>query len=670
MMKRLLLSGLATASLLALAHSPAFPQEGAQPFQITVDGQVVAGDTLPAPADSGKVQVDVKFDGLGVRPMLNVSTVPMRATFKAGDTIGFLGSLNYAAWIARGEIRISRAGDASQDAIVAVLPISDMATAEWLMPADGPADMQYVFRVYDDKGRFDETVPLPLSRSASDLPVHDFGSKATAPGYSEDRTAVRNIDVRGGAVTVHGRNVPEGHDVLVMGEPIPVDADGSFVVERILPQGTHDVSVKVNDGNEGLDFSRSVSIPENEWFYVGLADFTAGMNLKDHVENLSPDDFKDDAYTRGRLAFYLKGKIRGRYILTAAADTGEQKLRSIFKGLDEKDPRTFLKRLDPDDYYPVYGDDSVAVEDAPTKGKFYVRLDKGPSHVMWGNFKSGITGTSFLRHQRALYGAQGVYRSESPAPDGGAATDLQVHAAMPGTVPQKDVFRGTGGSAYFIKHQDVTPGSDTVEIEVRNAVTGWVVERRSLTYGTDYDFDYVQGVIILRTPLSSTNSVGTENYLVASYEYTPAARDVEGYVQGGRAQQWLGNHVRVGVTGLKEKTESADQLLYGADVHVRASEGTWLEGEVARSDGPGFGSYYSADGGLTIQTNASAGVAGKTAEAWRVEGRVALEDLTDRAKGHVGARYEHHGKGFSSLEVDADKQKRLMGAEADVEITN
>lgn len=670
MMKRHLLRALAAASLVALVHARAFAQEAEQPFQITVDGQVVAGDTLPAAADSDKVQVDVKFDGLGVRPMLNVSTVPMRASFKAGDNIGFLGSLNYAAWIARGEIRISKAGDTSQDGPVAVLPISDMATAEWVMPADGPADLQYVFRVYDDKGRFDETEPLPLSRTTSDLPTHDFGEKATAPGYSEDRTAIRNIDVHGGAVTVHGRNVPQGHEVTVMGEPVPVDPDGSFIVERILPQGTHDVAVKVNDGGEGLDFTRSVTIPENEWFYVGLADFTAGMNLKNHVEKLSPDDFKDDAYTRGRLAFYLKGKIQGRYILTAAADTGEQKLTQIFKGLDGKDPRAFLKRIDPDDYYPVYGDDSVAAEDAPTKGKFFIRLDKGPSHVMWGNFKSSITGTSFLRHQRALYGAQGVYKSETPAPDGGAATDIQIHAAMPGTVPQKDVFRGTGGSAYFIKHQDVTPGSDTVEIEVRNAITGWVVERRTLTYGTDYDFDYVQGVVILRTPLSSTNAAGTENYLVINYEYTPAARDVKGYVEGGRAQQWFGDHVRVGVTGLKEKTEDADQLMYGADVRVQHSEGTWLEGEVARSEGPGFGSSYSADGGLTIQNNASSGVANKTAEAWRVEGRVALEDLTDSAKGHVGARYEHQGKGFSSLEVDADKQKRLMGVDADVEVTD
>lgn len=664
---------LSAASLLALAIATSALAQDADtelPFTITVDGEQVAGDTLPSQADRAKLQVDVKFDGLGVRPMLNVSTVPMRAAFKAGDDIGFLGSLNYAAWVAKGEIRVFERGSDTQDGLVAVLPVSDMATAQWVMPAVGPKDLEYVFRVYDAEGRFDETTPLPLSRTAQDLPTHDFGKKAMAPGYSEDRTAIRNIQLHGGAVTVNGRNVPAGHRVFVMGEPVPVDPDGSFVVQRILPQGTHRVDVRVENGADALDFSRSVTIPESEWFYVGLADFTAGKNFNSHIENLRPGDFDDDVYTHGRLAFYLKGKIKGRYILTAAADTGEQRLKSIFKGLDDKDPRTFLKRLDPDDYYPVYGDDSVAVEDAPTKGKFYVRLEKGPSHVMWGNFKSNITGSKFLRHQRALYGAQAVYRSAAPAPDGGARTAVDLHAAMPGTVPQRDVFRGTGGSAYFVKHLDVTPGSDTVSIEVRNTITGWVVERRTLTYGTDYDFDYVQGVVILRAPLSSSDTFGTENHLVVGYEYTPAARDVDGYVAGGRAQKWIGNHVRVGVTGLKENTEGADQVLYGADVHVRYSEGTWLEGEVARSEGPGFGSSYSADGGLTIQSNASSGVPGKTAQAWRVEGRLALEDLSPRAKGHVGARYEHHGKGFSSLEVDARDTRRLMGADADFEVND
>jgi hypothetical protein len=656
----------------ALAETPL-------PFAISVDGQRVDGSTLPetaAAADAAEeMNIEVKFDGLGVNPTLNVSTMPPRASYKVGDELRFLASTNYAAWIDHAEVRIYARGKHKASNLVQVIELKNDATAVWVLPAGTPDKMDYVLRVYDADGRFDETLPLPINVTSSDFADHettasDRGETATAPGYAEDRTAVRNIDVAGGAVTVYGRHVPADHDVTVAGEPVPVDGDGSFVVQRIFPSGSHRVAVKVSKDGEGLDFSRDIEIPETEWFYVGLADFTLGYNLKDHVQDIRPGEFDNDIYTRGRSAFYVKGKIQGRYILTAAADTGEQRLKSMLKGLDEKDPQQFLKRIDPDDYYPVYGDDSFAVEDAPTAGKFYVKLQRGPSHVMWGNFKSNITGSEFLRSERALYGAQGVYRSNIPAPDGGAVTSVDAHAALPGTIPQRDQFRGTGGSAYFMKHQDITPGSETLTIETRNALTGWITARSSLKYNDDYDFDYVQGVAILKKPLSSSSSVGTENYLVANYEYTPAARDVKGYVVGGRAQQWIGDNVRVGVTGLREKTGVADQNMVGADIHVQKSEGTYIEAEVAHSKGPGFGSSYSADGGLTIQNNGTAGNS-KSANAYRVEGHVAVEELTNgKATGDVVARMEHYEKGYSTPSMDARDSRTLWGVEGNVDVSD
>ena len=662
---------------LALAASPLLMTTAvcaeALPFEITVDGQRVDGSTLPQGATDqvqGALDIQVKFDGLGVTPLLNVSTVPPRAAFKAGDDIEFLASFNYAQWIDRGEVRIYKRGQRRADGLVQTLAIDEKGLAHWLMPIDAPRDMEYVLRVYDADGRFDETLPLPLSNVSGDFSTHDKGEAATAPGYSEDRTALRNIDVSGGSITVYGKNVPADHEVRIAGELVPVDAEGGFVVQRIFPTGQHQVDIKIEKDGEGLDFSRAVEIPETEWFYVGLADFTAQLNLNNHVEDVRPGEFGNDLTTKGRLAFYVKGKIKGRYILTAAADTSEKNLKSIFKGLDEKDPRQFLKRIDPDDYYPVYGDDSTTVEDAPTQGKFYVKLERGPSHVMWGNFKANITGSKFLRNERALYGGQLVYRSNTPAPDGGAVTSVDAHAALPGSLPQNDLFRGTGGSAYFLKHQDISPGSDTVAIETRNAVTGWVISRSVLKYGIDYDLDYVQGVIILRQPLASSSSIGSENYLVASYEFTPAAGDVNGYVVGGRVQQWLGDHLRVGLTGQKENTKTTDQKLVGADVLIGNSDGTYVEAEIAQSQGPGFGSSYSPDGGLSLQNNGTAGTADKKAKAYRIEGHLDLEDITDHGiKGKLVARYEKFEKGYSSPLADVPKAKILWGVEGDVQLS-
>ena len=101
--------------------------------------------------------------------------------------------------------------------------------------------------------------------------------RPTAPGFSDDNTAFRNIQVDGGAVTVAGRNIPPGHAVEVLGEQIPVDAQGRFVVQRILPIGDHDVDVALKGGESGsLSFDRGINIPSSEWFYVGLADLTLG----------------------------------------------------------------------------------------------------------------------------------------------------------------------------------------------------------------------------------------------------------------------------------------------------------------------------------------------------------------------------------------------------------
>ena len=83
-------------------------------------------------------------------------------------------------------------------------------------------------RVYDREGRFDETRALTLARTTRALAEHKPADEAVAPGAGEDRTAIRNIDIVGGAVTVFGRNVPQGHTVTVLGEAVPVDADGQF----------------------------------------------------------------------------------------------------------------------------------------------------------------------------------------------------------------------------------------------------------------------------------------------------------------------------------------------------------------------------------------------------------------------------------------------------------
>ena len=130
----------------------------------------------------------------------------------------------------------------------------------------------------------------------------------------------------------------------------------------------------------------------------------------------------------------------------------------IFSAISaSKDPRYLLRKLDPDRYYPVYGDDSTMVEDAPTYGKFYVRLERGNSHILWGNFQTQWTGSELTQFSRALYGAQLLLNTSSITQYGEKRAALSAFASEPGTLQSRDEFRGTGGSLYYLRHMDITP---------------------------------------------------------------------------------------------------------------------------------------------------------------------------------------------------------------------
>ena len=174
---------------------------------------------------------------------------------------------------------------------------------------------------------------------------------------------------------------------------------------------------------------------------------------------------------------------------------------------------------------------------------------------MWGNYQTEVNQTDFAQINRGLYGLKAHYGSPTQTSFGEQRIQVDAFAAEPGTAHQREEFRGTGGSVYFLQKQDLSIGSERMRIEVRDANSNIVLNARSLVYGDDYDIDYIQGRIILSQPLTSTvddgflvqdgTLSGNPAYLVAYYEYTPLVTDLDdGLFYGGRAQAWIGDFVR------------------------------------------------------------------------------------------------------------------------------
>lgn len=671
-------------------------------ISIEVDGETIVGSIIRQGNASlqGRLQeadIQIKFDGLDVTRRLSVSLAEPKSSIRFGERLAFRGVWNYPDWISRAEVRIYRhvekySGNAVAFPVEIVeMPVSgEMAgVTTWQAPTreeildKNDRRLVYTLRVYDQHGRFDETAPLAI-RLSDVADVEVAGAASVAPGEGLDRTQVSNIPLYGGSVTVYGRNVPPGYEAEVMNTAVPVDETGAFVVSRILPPGDHLVAVDVTgpSSEDGLQFERDIYIPDDEWFYVGLADLTIGRRFGTDsrlVHKTQPGEYSK-SFERGRLAFYLKGKVKGETLITAALDTTEDELDVLLSNLDEKDPRQLLRRLDPDDYYPVYGDDSTAVQDAPTSGRFYVRIERGKSHVMWGNFKTRINGTELARFERGLYGGHATIRSTQLTQHGEPVTEIEAFGAQPGTLPQRDEFRGTGGSAYFLRRQDINQGSEQITIEERDRLTGLVVAQTVLRAGEDYDLDYVQGVLLLKRPLASTTRQsdatqdpgigGNEQFVVAVYEYTPTLSDVTGSTFGGRASSWIDDRVRIGATGFRENTGVADQTLFGADLLLRFSDRSSFEFEWAQSEGDTFGLVRSTDGGFIFNPVTGTNVTGRSSDAWR--GKLTLdlgEASGDAVEGKAGAYYEQRDAGFNAPSRYTPISERIWGAFVDAKLS-
>ena len=582
------------------------------------------------------------------QPQLDVSASAMVAFDgkRIVRPVRFYSYNNYDAFIERAEVRIFRDsdGDLVAPLVSLPLPVAALADAEWdgTLPDDFRArigdELIYVVRVHDKNGTFDETYPRRMQlvspdevnragtqlRNATERRLGQSMDQAEAEARSQldgvfgsSSLRIQNIPIQGSRIRIQGRNLPENAGVKINGRTFPLDTERKLVAEFLKPVGQHRFEIEVAGGGLGEPVSRAlqVDVSGKYMFAVALADFTlSGNNVSGSIEPLAGDDhFEKDLTVDGRLAFYLKGKIKGKYLVTAQADTREREISDLFRGFWKADPQDIFRRLDPDQYYPVYGDDSTTYRDVDTMGRLYVRVDWDKSQALWGNFNTGISGTEYGQYARALYGGALSWRSRRSTDLGEAGSLLKVFGSEAQTVPGHSEFVGTGGSLYYLRHTDLLPGSERVVVEVRDPTTGRTEARIELLEGADYQIDDMQGRIMLTRPLSvvtrenlpsltrDSSLAGLLQMLLVDYEYVPQGFSADEITAGVRGKHWIGDHVAIGGTYVNEERAGADYALASVDLTLQAGQGTYLKLEQSRTESTGVPVYFSGNGGLSFE---------------------------------------------------------------------
>ncbi len=626
--------------------------------------------------DNAKIQF--RFDNLEARRRLSVAANPVAVAVSnsgggpAESVVHFRMYSSYASFIKRAEIRIFEQQQSLQAAPLKIVAVDDAGLAEWHPTAEilsGPArELKYLLRAYDSKGDFDETAarPLRLYREPSRGSVVTSDGSATREllaAYGENQLARQQIPLGSGTVKVQGSGIPAGHTVWVAGRQIPVDPQGNFAAEEILPAGAHSVEVSVlDDAGNGSLYLRDLEFKRTDLFYVGIADLTVSKNSVSGAAKLQEGEnnpYPYDSSLDGRLAFYLNGNVRQNWRLTASADTREGPVKDLFSNFLAKSPDLLFRRIDPDYYYPSFGDDGVVQEMAPTLGKFYVKASNGENYGMWGNFKVGYLDNELAHVDRGLYGANAHYAPEPTTSFGERRLTVDGFAAQPGTMASYEEFRGTGGSLYFLHHQDILTGSERVRIEIHDKASNIVTGVVNLQPNVDYDIDYLQGRLLLSQPLSSTANdnllvrssglSGDEAFLVVRYEYTPGFDKLDQVAVGGQGHYWLNDHVRLGFTADSNEGGSASNSNLGAaDLTLRKSANSWFKLQAGRSTGLLSPSLQSNDGGFGFQGPSDQSFTGAKAGAYRADLSVGLRDFFEGRDGRFTFYKQHLDAGYSS----------------------
>ncbi len=460
------------------------------------------------------------------------------------------------------------------------------------------------------------------------------------------------IEHSGGRIRLPGSRTDEfgpgasDADKVMPGIQVEVE-NGVAEFDLIAPHDPQDVLLRITAGGETAEGTIGFLPEMRDLLATGLIEGVLNFRNKSNASLISPvqhnDAFDRDirrwekqfnngkANASARTAFFVKGRIKGEYLLTAAYDS-------------DKDVRgRLLRDIQPEEFYPVYGDSSLRGFDARSAERLYVRVDNKRSYLLYGDFQTGDT----LATSSGV-GGSGPIPQRSLSTYNRTATGLGWHFeservrsnvfAIEDSLRQViEEFRSQGSGPYALRNNAVLEGSERVEMIVRDRnQPSRIVSVKSLARLVDYSFEPFSGRILLNQFLPSFDSDLNPVSLRITYELDQQTEKF--WVVGADGQFKLTDKLEVGASAVEDQNPYAEFKMGSVNAGYRFGQNTMLVAEFARTQ-----SEVNTNSLNQVTSQGLKDVTGQVeGDAWRVE-------------------FAHDGEKFDA---------RLFGARTDPEFNN
>lgn len=426
------------------------------------------------------------------------------------------------------------------------------------IPADGQSEVRVQIELFDADGQ-------PLTR-ATKVTFEASRGRVLTQGTYFVKEAPKFLADR-------DRREP-GTQILV--------ENGTAEITLIAPYEPGDAVIRASSGGVSVD-GRISFVPDLRpalavGIVEGIVSFSSTSSdantptierdgLEEELSNLSEDvSGRNTTRVGGRAAFFFKNTWRDEYLVTAAMDTDKDRIR-------------LFRDIQPDQFYPIYGDASIRGFDAQSSRRGYLRVDQDKSFLLFGDFNSeeGVTDARSLGlYSRSVTGGKHHYESGNFVSNAWGAKDSvrQVIDEQPG--------RGISGP-YAVSSSNGITNSEKVELIVRDRNQPSVILSISaLARFTDYEFEPFSGRLLFRKPIPSLDERLNPVSIRVTYEVEQGGPSF--WVGGVNAQWTIADRLELGVSYALDDDPNTPYALGSANATWKLGDSTtWLV-EAAQSD--------------------------------------------------------------------------------------
>ena len=465
------------------------------------------------------------------------------------------------------------------------------------VPADGQTAVPILVRIVGSDGK-------PLATKVT-VTIENSAGRILLPGAATDEFGPRKKDL-------DRTNSGVQMDVL--------QGVGKFTL--LAPEDPQNVRLRITVGQQHAEGVVSFVPDLREMVAAGLVEgvinISGSGNVLQPVRNNDTFDREIRNFSRtsgdgkstvaARAAVFLKGVVKGEYLLTAAYDS-DKEVRS-----------RLLSEIQPDEFYPVYGDASLKGDEAKSSDRLYVRVDKAKNYLLYGDFTTGdglgnsgaLTATNNVQSRRL-----GAYNR--------SATGLKWHVetgAVTGNVfafkdslrQVVEEFSSQGSGPYGLRNSAVLQNSEKVEVVVRDRnQPARVISTKALVALADYTFEPFSGRIVLNSFLSSFDTNLNPVSLRISYEVDQGGDAF--WVAGADGQWHITDQFELGGSVVRDENPLASNEMSSVNLRWQLAPQTAVVAEFANTRSQ----VNTNSANQTVQPGLAGLVGNVSGDAWRVE---------------------------------------------------